>query len=224
MREKYINILKEIALLGAVDGDIPISTYQLSKILDCSQQSASRYLIDMEKKGYIERKIGIKRQRIRITEKGKDILEKEYLDYKRIFSRERNILLKGKITSGLGEGKYYTSIDGYIKQFIEKLGFKPVPGTLNVKILEEHSDKLRELSKLKGIEIHGFSTRDRSFGDAECFHARINNTDAVAIIPSRSHYTDTLEFIAPYNLRDKMNLKDGDIVDITIELGGEDEK
>ena len=224
IEDRYIKILKEIALLGAIDREIPLSSFQLSKIIGCSQQSASRYLIDMEKRGYIERKIGIKKQRIKITEKGKGVLEKEYLDYKRIFSKEKRILLRGRVVSGLGEGKYYTNVEGYTKQFIKKLGFKPVPGTLNVRISREHTERLKELLEFEGIEIKGFSTKDRSFGGAKCFRAKINNEEAIAILPIRSHYTDILEFIAPYKLRERLNLKDGDPVSIVIDLGDKDEK
>ena len=42
--------------------------------------------------------------------------------------------IKGKITSGMGKGTYFMSQNFYIKQFQEKLHFKPFVGTL------EHKD------------------------------------------------------------------------------------
>lgn len=223
--EKCLKILKELALLGALEKEISLSSCELSAMIGASQQSASRYLIEMEKEGFIERKLSIKKQRIRITDKGKSLLEKEYFDYKKIFSKKRELILRGIVTSGLGEGKYYTSVEGYVEQFIKKLDFRPVPGTLNIRILDDYTDKFKELTSAKGIRIDGFSTEDRSFGEAKCFFAKIKNIDAVAIIPSRSHHSNILELIAPYKLREKLNLKDGDIIDVKIILKrGGDEK
>jgi len=216
--EKCLKILKELALLGAIDKEIIVTSSHLSELINSSQQSASRYLIEMEKSGYIERKLGVKRQRIKITEKGKKLLEKEYFDYKKIFSKKREMVLKGTITSGLGEGKYYTCIDEYVKQFVEKLGFRPIPGTLNVRIWGEYIDRFRELESTEGIEIRGFATEDRTFGGAKCFFVKIKGLNAAAIIPNRSHHSDILEIIAPYRLREKLNLKDGDNIEIKVIL------
>ena len=44
--------------------------------------------------------------------------------------------IKGKIISGMGKGTYFMSQDIYVKQFQEKLQFKPFVGTLNIKIEE----------------------------------------------------------------------------------------
>ena len=216
--EKCLKILKELALLGAIEKEIAVTSHQLSELMNSSQQSASRYLIEMERAGYLERKLGVKKQRVKITEKGRKVLEKEYFDYKKIFSKKKEMVLKGVVTSGLGEGKYYTCINGYVRQFVEKLGFRPAPGTLNVRILNEYTDRFRELENIEGIEIRGFSTKDRSFGGAKCFFVKIKGLDAAAIIPSRSHHSDILEIIAPYKLREKLNLKDGDTIEIKVIL------
>ena len=225
MKERWIKVLKELALIGAMDSYVTISSRALSKILGCSQQTASRYLIEMERMGCIDRKLGIRKQRVKIGEKGRELLQREYLDYKKIFNaRRRDIFLKGKVISGLGEGKYYTTIDGYTEQFRKKLKFIPIPGTLNVRVNKDYLDRLMELKGYEGIRIEGFSTEDRSFGGARCFHAEINNLDAVVIIPDRTHYMDILEFISPFRLRDRLNLKDGDQVDVIIHLGDGDEE
>ena len=64
---------------------------------------------------------------------GRNILERIYNDLYVILTAEglekHEILsLKGKIVTGLGEGAYYMSLDGYKSQFASILGFIPFPG------------------------------------------------------------------------------------------------
>jgi riboflavin kinase len=40
--------------------------------------------------------------------------------------------MHGKILSGLGQAQYFLTREGYSRQFVEKLGFTPFPGILNV--------------------------------------------------------------------------------------------
>ena len=65
------------------------------------------------------------------------ILEKEFqpkmLD---AFESKQVEFMRGKIASGLGQGQYFISREGYSRQFLQHLGFVPFPGTLNV-LLEE---------------------------------------------------------------------------------------
>jgi len=76
MKNYLIQALKEIALLGAINNKIEISSFELAKQLGISQQSASRYLVELDKNGLITREFGIKKQLIKITNKGEDILHK----------------------------------------------------------------------------------------------------------------------------------------------------
>ena len=78
-----------------------------------------------------------------ITNLGEDALQNEHQHYKQIFEFTDRVLIKGKVISGMGEGRYYTEQDGYIQQFKEKLGFIPFPGTLNVEIEYVERNKLK---------------------------------------------------------------------------------
>jgi riboflavin kinase len=74
------------------------------------------------------------------------------------------------------------------------------------------------LEKLPGIEIEGFEDGHRTYGGAKCFIAKINNVDgAVLVIERTSHDNSVLEVIAAVRLRDRLNLKDGDSVKISID-------
>ena len=216
MKPYLLQTLKELALLGAIKNKIEISSFELAKQLETSQQTASRYLVELDKKGMIRRELGIKKQLIMVTVIGEEILQEEHLQYKQIFELTDRIIFKGKVISGLGEGRYYTEQDGYIDQFKQKLGFVPYPGTLNVEIEYVERNKLRLLKNSKAIDIDEFKTRNRTFGSVRCFRAKINGSDGAIVIPLRTHYSSVLEFISHDYLRGKLNLKDGDEVKIVI--------
>jgi len=216
MKSYLLQTLKEIALLGGIKNKVEISSKELGKQLKTSQQTASRYLLELDKKKLIKRELGIKKQLIKITDAGEKFLLEEYVDYQRIFELSDKLYFKGTVTSGLGEGRYYTEQKGYVKQFKEKLGFNPYPGTLNIEIEYVEKNKLRLLKDHRAIIIDGFQTDNRTFGNVRCFKARLNNTKAVLVLPMRGHYSQILEFISPIYLREKLNVKDGDSVNIVI--------
>ena len=216
MKAYLLQTLKEIALLGALKNKIEISSFELAKKLDTSQQTASRYLLELDKEGIITREFGIKKQLIQITNIGEDALQNEHLQYKQIFELTNRIYFKGKVISGLGEGRYYTEQSGYVTQFKEKLGFAPYPGTLNVEIEYVERNKLRLLKNHNAINIEEFKTKNRTFGGVRCFRAEINGIKGAIVLPLRSHYSNVLELISPKILREKLNLEDDDFVDIVI--------
>ena len=68
-----------------------------------------------------------------------------------------SVTLEGTVFTGLGEGAYYISKEAYRKQFTEKLGFEPYPGTLNLKLSTDYDIKTRrEIEAYPAIEIHRF--------------------------------------------------------------------
>ena len=216
MKPYLLQMLKEIALLGAMKNRIEVSSFELAKQLKLSQQTASRYLLDLDKFGMIIRELGIKKQLIQLTSSGVDVLQQEYFQYQQIFDLTNRIHLTGRIVSGMGEGRYYTEQRGYADQFEHKLGFIPHPGTLNVEIEPIQRNKLRLLKNFGGFEIDEFKTTDRTFGSVRCYKAEINDLGSIIVLPKRSHYSNILEFISPDYLRDKLHLQDGDEVKIII--------
>jgi len=116
--------------------------------------------------------------------------------------------MMGIVTSGKGEGRKYVLLDGYKKQFKEKLGIEPFPGTLNLKVEKE---VVNDLKKTNGIEIKSFAG-DKEYGNVKAFPIKFKKEKAFLILPEKSNYEDVVEIIAEENLRDKYNLKDGDKV------------
>jgi len=212
--------LKRLALLGAVREPVEMGIHRCSHLLSQSTQTAARKLEVLEREGYIERWKARGKSWLIITNKGKETLFKEYMDYKTIFSdkHKKKIVLSGRVVSGLGEGQYYTNLEGYRTQFKEKLGINPYPGTLNIK-LDEKSLPLRSMFELGGIHIEGFKTEDRTFGEARCYPATIEGLRCGLVLPQRSHHgDDIIEVISPYYLREKLGLKDGSEVKVEVQL------
>jgi len=207
--------LFKLAELGAFSGELSITTADLAKSLSISQQTASRHLIELQTLGLIRRARSTRREAIRITVKGSEELNKMHLRLKAIFElKPREVILEGILFSGIGEGAWYVSQPGYRKQFAEKLGFNPFPGTLNLRLKPEYEDEKRLLETIPHVQIEGFRDGERTFGTVVCYKAKINDTKDGALISAvRTHYAgDVVEVIAAGNLRVELGLRDGDTV------------
>jgi riboflavin kinase, archaea type len=117
-------------------------------------------------------------------------------------------LLQGIVTSGFGEGAYFLSLECYKKEIRKKLGFDAYPGTLNLKVDEK---QIALLKKHDSIKIDTLKKNNRMLYGAECYRAKINGITGAIIIPEiNKHPKNIIEFIAPVNLKSKLNIKDGD--------------
>jgi riboflavin kinase len=200
--------------MGAHRRVAKISTEYLAEKLGISQQTASRYLIELERKGWIQRTITPEGSLIKIEDKGTKELQRLYSNLRFLIEAAYppSVTLEGTVFTGLGEGAYYISKEYYRKQFIEKLGFDPYPGTLNLKLTTEYDLKtIAELETYPAIEIQGFKNEDRTFGLVKCYPATIGNKVKGALISAlRGHYdSSVVEIIAPVCLRKHLSLKDG---------------
>lgn len=209
-----IEYLKKLALRGAVNKTIKVSSSEFHKHTGDSSKTAARKLKQLEEERLIERELVPGGQLIKMTEKGIEILKNEYVEYSRIFSSEPNTLeLEGNVLKGLGEGQYYINIPGYRTQFEEKLHFIPFPGTLNVQLSESSSALRNRLREMPAVRIEGFNDGERTFGGGNCYPVRVEGIEAAVVVPDRTHYpSDLIEIIAPVKLRDALKLKDGDKV------------
>jgi len=216
-----VYMLYNLALLGAVDKYILINSIMFSKIIGCSQQTASRKLILLEKMGYISRIVDRRGQYIRITKQGLNILLRMYGELNKIFNKTKEyLILQGRVFTGLGEGAFYVTIPYYYRKFIELLGDKPYPGTLNLKLLPESIIVRKKIELMNGIEISGFSDKKRRYGSVKFYKVFIEK-DIVGglLLIERTHYgPDVIEIISPKNLRKTLNLKDGSIVTVKVFL------
>lgn len=214
-------MLLKLAEMGAYRRVAKVSTEYLAKKLGISQQTASRYLIELEHKGWIQRNITPDGSLIKIEEQGTSELQKLYSNLKVLIETAYppSVTLEGTAFTGLGEGAYYISKEHYRKQIAEKLGFEPYPGTLNLKLSADYDIKTRrELEAYPAVEITGFQNEDRTFGLVKCYPAIIGGKVKGALITAlRSHYdASVLEIIAPVCLRKQLGLKDGNKVKVEV--------
>jgi riboflavin kinase len=219
---RYLFTLLKLAEMGAHRRTAKISTEYFAEKLGIAQQTASRYLIELERKGWIKRTTTPEGSLIKIDDAGVKELQKLHQNLRLWIEAAYppSITVEGIVFTGLGEGAYYTSKEIYKKQFIEKLGFDPYPGTLNLKLTTDYDLKTRmELEAYPAIEIHGFKTEDRTFGDIKCYPAIIDNKVKGALLSAmRSHYdSSVLEIIAPVNLRKQLKLKDGQKLKVEVQ-------
>ena len=159
-------------------------------------------------------------------------------------SEKTSPMFQGRIVTGMGEGSYYMSLKGYTKQFKDKLGYEPFPGTLNVRLDDKiYRDAKREIINYPSIYIHGFTGENRTFGWVKCYPAILfpeavkNNEDlknnpyltdskkvgidSSILLLERTHHDNRLiEVISPVCIKDTGNLKNGDTVTIKLKEFG----
>jgi hypothetical protein len=109
-------VLKVLAVAGGDHTPVVFTSREIGERIGVSQQAADRYLLALESSGLITRSLAQRRQRLLVTPAGMELLRTEYHGYRRIFEGPAKVSLSGKVTSGLGEGRYYLSQPGYVLQ------------------------------------------------------------------------------------------------------------
>ena len=213
-----LQCLKTIGLMGALRGSVLVSSQKIGELLGISPMTASRKLISLENNALLTRSMRPDGQYVSITKDGEDELRREYLQYCRLFGEKASAFtLRGNVIEGLGEGRYYTRLSGYVKQFKDLLDIDPYPGTLNLRLHTESIDTRQMIDSLDWIKIKGFTSEDRTFGEARAIKCSINGFRCAIIVPGRSHYPeDIVEIISEVRLRDELNLKNDDTVTVEV--------
>jgi CTP-dependent riboflavin kinase len=79
------------------------------------------------------------------------------------------LLLNGKIVSGLKQGAFFTQLDWFQEQCLEKLGYTPYPGTLNIEISVEDIPEAAVIEQKAEIE---FIPPDSTFCSGRAYPVR----------------------------------------------------
>lgn len=123
--------------------------------------------------------------------------------------------ITGVIERGAGQGAYFTSLDWVVDQLEQAVGFKPFPGTLNVRVADEDLSKLDAFFENWDCEL---IPDNPEFCSAGLKRVRINGIPAALIVPSedvRIHGKEIVEIVADRHLKGSLGLDDGDTVIIT---------
>lgn len=196
--------------LARVEG---LSVGEASQRLCISRQGLYKVLRELRRGGYVE-----EGPVITLSERGREELGRTLRDLLRYF-RIDSLRLAGTVVSGLGEGAFYISLEGYRTRIAQAFGFDPYPGTLNVKLEPASLPYRRYLDALPGVFIPGFTNALRTYGGVKGFRAKVGNIQGALIMPERTHHPpDVVEVIAPVRLRDALGLRDGDRIEISVEL------
>ncbi|MEC8948968.1 MAG: DUF120 domain-containing protein [Candidatus Thermoplasmatota archaeon] len=223
MKPNLLAALKWLALRGGVRRPVHVSSGRLAKELDVTQQSGARYLLELADRGLLERRLVRGGQMVRLLQPARDLLRREFAEYSLIFDAQPEVSLTGVLETGLGEGGYYISRDGYTTQFEALLGWTPYEGTLNLRVSEAGAPQLEAIRAAEGELIDGFSEVERTFGRAWLFPASINSSkhsesQCALITPKRTHYRRVIELISPHYLRDLLDVTDGQELQVTVQL------
>ena len=123
--------------------------------------------------------------------------------------------IEGRLQSGIGRGAQFLGLEWVQKQLREKLGLTPFPGTLNLQV---SPDACSAVYAQRG----GFlKIDDPASPGCPGYVKRVSlqcggrsYRSAYLILPELTMYKDVLEIIAADNLREELNLKDGDKVQL----------
>lgn len=119
----------------------------------------------------------------------------------------RDLWVVPPVRSGVvfsGGGNHAKTQRRYGDQFEQTLGYRPYPGSLNIR-LDRPPDLGEPLIELRPAPKRRY----------EMWAARLWDIDGHAMIPDRAHDT-SLEMLAPVSLRDELQLRDSDSVDVEI--------
>lgn len=121
--------------------------------------------------------------------------------------------LEGKVFSGMGVGKEYLSMKPYQDRIEEETGFRPFPGTLNIKSREEQVKKV--LEEAEASRIDSFKYRGEKYSGVDVYEAKIQGLSVAVLRMDVTDYgPEIIEVIAEENLRDELGLEDGDTVEL----------
>jgi CTP-dependent riboflavin kinase len=131
------------------------------------------------------------------------------------------MVITGKIVSGVKQGAFFTQLDWVQEQCLEKLGFEPYPGTLNLEIAEEKLSIIEALLQRNGIDL---IPPNSNFCLGQAVAVSVGGKPAAIVLPAeevRIHAKNIIEIISYLKLKDALNVDDGDYVTLRLEASAE---
>jgi riboflavin kinase len=126
----------------------------------------------------------------------------------------KKLAVNGKVFGSNKRGTKFVKLSWVKKQINEKMGFIPYLGTLNLRLTNETD--IKKLRKMNGIKI----IPEKGYCEGKCFKALVKGkVKGAVVLPDVPEYpTDVLEVLAPINLRENLELKDGVEIEVIIIL------
>lgn len=127
----------------------------------------------------------------------------------------KKIEINGKVFSGKGGGKKFLELEWVKRQINVMLGFTPYAGTLNIRLSDKSAEQRKLLENATSLTVRPVE----GYCNGKLFKAAIGAVKCAIVIPEVASYPqNVLEIIAPVNLREKLELADGDEVTVTVSL------
>ena len=129
------------------------------------------------------------------------------------------VKIRGKVVSGAGKAALFTQVAWVQSQCMEKLGFQPFPGTLNMEVTAADLALLESAVREEGIEL---IPPEAGFCAARVLSLLVGSVSGALVLPAkeaRIHEKEIVEVIAPVCLREALDLSDGD--EVALFLGNE---
>ena len=126
--------------------------------------------------------------------------------------QERIVTYVGTISRGVARGREL--IERFSDRLTGILGFRPFPGTLDVRLEQPIDFELYEVKRLEHVLMEGSLWIDARLAPVKL---RVNGEtiDAWAIKEEKGLVEeDMLEILAPYSIKEKFGVKEGDIIDV----------
>lgn len=121
------------------------------------------------------------------------------------------MILRGAVEPGRGQAASFMGLDWVRRSVSDAIGFDPWPGTLNVRLLDEHLERWREIRRDHAMPMP--LPPDQSCGGRLVPVVLSPDTPAAVIIPDLTRYgAHVLEVIAPVHLRSQRWLRNNDVV------------
>lgn len=121
----------------------------------------------------------------------------------------------GTVCTGQGSGKFFVGLPWVLQQLKEFVGFMPYLGTLNLRLTSDGVAQRVHLTSQNGVLI---TPRD-DYLSGYLYKARIFDVECCIVLPCVSGYPeDLLEIVAAENLRDRFNVKDGDLIAVMVAI------
>ncbi len=130
----------------------------------------------------------------------------------------RGAFIQGRLATGIGQGRHFTQLDWARRQFMEKVGIAPYPGTVNI-VVDDANDVSTwlQVKSEPGVRIDNPNDGPHDC-DARCYRVLIEGRiEAAIVVPEVEGYAPGLiEMIAAVNVRETLGIADGDVLRLEI--------
>ena|GEM_PF-558863 len=125
------------------------------------------------------------------------------------------ITFNGIVHTGYSCGKFFVELPWVLLQLKTLTGITPYFGTLNLCLTGENIKQRACLTPQNGVMIKP----EKGYLPGYLFKAKIFDTVCYVILPDVPNYPkDLIEIIAAVNLRNRFNIKDGDLITVSVSL------